>query len=71
MRYIMTRQHLDAAYISLEYAIADAAEELTLSDTSICQQVRILLSNIDAAKTVIMRTFDVLGDLEADTGMSP
>ncbi len=71
MRYVSTRKHLDAAYISFEYAIADAYEQLAVRDTSICRQVRILLSNIDAAKTVIMLTFDVIGDLEADIGMSP
>ncbi len=35
MRYVSTRKHLDAAYISFEYAIADASEELAVHDTSI------------------------------------
>jgi len=68
MQYKLTRKNLEIAHIALEYAIADAAEELCQNSVPINYQGRALLVRIEFAKSVVHATFDALGNLEANNG---
>ena len=67
MKYELTRNNLETAHIALEYAIADAVEELSKNGVSLNYQGRVLLNSIEFAKTVVDATFNALGNLETDT----
>jgi len=68
MRYKLTRKNLELAQIALEYAIADAAEELCQNSTPLNFQGRALLVRIEFARNVVHATSAALGNLEANNG---